>query len=73
MDGSNDPDEEALDAYSRIVSSVAERLIPAVASLRVSRSMGGWSAGGAGSAVAFAPVTIADGPDRRLSLTTTRS
>ena len=49
------PEAEALDAYSRVVSSVAERLIPSVASLRVSRSLGGWSAGGAGSAVAFAP------------------
>jgi len=51
-----DPDDaEVLDAYSRAVSSVAERLIPSVASLRVTRQMGGWSAGGAGSAVAFTP------------------
>jgi S1-C subfamily serine protease len=48
-------DSEVLDAYSRAVSSVAERLIPSVASLRVTRQMGGWSAGGAGSAVAFTP------------------
>ena len=54
-DSSGALEAEALDAYSRVVSSVAERLIPSVASLRVSRSMGGWSAGGAGSAVAFAP------------------
>src|SRR5213593_3789137 len=47
---------EALDAYSRVVSSVAERLIPSVASLRVTRSVSGWgTAGGAGSAVAFTP------------------
>src|SRR6266540_2382592 len=46
-------DQEALDAYSRAVSSVAERLIPSIASLRVSRGMSGW--GGAGSAVAFTP------------------
>src|SRR5439155_19934109 len=47
---------EALDAYSQIVSSVAERLIPSVASLRVTRTVGGWgSAVGAGSAVAFTP------------------
>ena len=47
---------EALDAYSQIVTSVAERLIPSVASLRVTRSVGGWgSAAGAGSAVAFTP------------------
>ncbi|MFI5292380.1 MAG: S1C family serine protease, partial [Candidatus Limnocylindrales bacterium] len=54
-DSSGASEAEALDAYSRIVSSVAERLMPAVASLRVNRAMGGWSAGGAGSAVAFAP------------------
>jgi S1-C subfamily serine protease len=51
-----DADEtEVLDAYSRAVSAVAERLIPSVASLRITRQMGGWSAGGAGSAVAFTP------------------
>jgi S1-C subfamily serine protease len=54
-DSSGALEAEALDAYSRVVSSVAERLIPSVASLRVSRSMGRWSASGAGSAVAFAP------------------
>jgi S1-C subfamily serine protease len=43
--------DEALDAYSRTVSSVAERVIPSVASLRVERRMGG----GSGSAVAIAP------------------
>jgi S1-C subfamily serine protease len=48
-------DTEVLDAYSRAVSSVAERLIPSVASLRVPRSVGGWSSAGAGSAVAFTP------------------
>src|SRR5437879_11758798 len=43
---------EALDAYSQIVSSVAERLIPSVASLRVTRTVGGGgSADGAASAV----------------------
>jgi S1-C subfamily serine protease len=52
-DETEDQDLEALDAYSRAVSSVAERVIPSVASLRVSRSMSGW--GGAGSAVAFTP------------------
>ncbi len=62
---------EVLDAYSRAVSSVAERLIPSVASVRVSRTVGGWRAGGAGSAVAFTPdgflVTsahVVDGTDR---------
>ncbi len=51
-----DPDDsEVLDAYSRAVSSVAASLIPSVASLRVTRRMGGWQAGGSGSAVAFTP------------------
>jgi S1-C subfamily serine protease len=48
---------EALDAYSRVVVSVAERLAPSVANLRVTRrSRGGgqWPAG-AGSAVALTP------------------
>jgi len=49
-------DDAALDAYSRAVSTAAERLIPSVASLRVTRQMGNWSAGGAGSAVAIEPV-----------------
>ncbi len=52
------PDEDdiaILDAYSAAVSSVAQALMPSVASLRVSRSMGGWSADGSGSAVAFTP------------------
>ena len=46
-------DDAALDAYSLAVSTAAERLIPSVASLRVS-SNGGWG-GGAGSAVVFTP------------------
>lgn len=49
-------DSEVLDAYSAAVSSAAERLIPSVASLRVSRQMGGWTAAGSGSAVAIEPV-----------------
>ena len=53
VDAEATPDDEALDAYSRAVSSVAERLIPSVASLRV-RASNGWG-GGAGSAVAFTP------------------
>jgi S1-C subfamily serine protease len=44
-------EDEALDAYSRVVSAVAERLIPSVASLRIDRPMGG----GAGSGVAVTP------------------
>src|SRR5579859_811030 len=43
---------EALDAYSQVVSSVAERVLPSVASLRIGRS-GRW--GGAGSAVVITP------------------
>ena len=53
-DGTGDlrnPDEaEALDAYSRVVTSVAERLTPSVASLRVTRRVpGGRRPEGAGS------------------------
>jgi S1-C subfamily serine protease len=43
---------EALDAYSQTVSSVAERVLPSVASLRIGRN-GRW--GGAGSAVVITP------------------
>jgi S1-C subfamily serine protease len=49
-------DAEALDAYSVAVSTAAERLIPSIASLRVSRQIGGWAAAGSGSAVAIEPV-----------------
>ena len=45
-------DTDELDAYSRTVSGVAERLIPSVASLRVGRSAGR-SAQGSGSGVAI--------------------
>src|SRR5918996_6401605 len=49
-------DEEALDAYSRAVTSVAERLSPSVASLRVSRRVrGGRMLDGGGSAVVITP------------------
>jgi serine protease Do len=52
-----DPSEaEALDAYSRAVVAVAERLAPSVASLRVMRRVrGGRMPAGAGSAVALTP------------------
>jgi S1-C subfamily serine protease len=53
--GPDEDDSAVLDAYSAAVSAVAEALIPSVASLRVSRQMGSWSAGGAGSGVAFTP------------------
>jgi serine protease Do len=49
-------DAEALDAYSRAVVAVAERLTPSVASLRVTqRGRGGQVPAGAGSAVALTP------------------
>jgi len=49
-------EEEALDAYSRAVTWVAERLTPSVASLRVMRrSRSGQVPIGAGSAVALTP------------------
>src|SRR4051794_30096500 len=55
LPGIDDDDTEVLDAYSHAVSSVAERLIPSVASIRITRSGAGWSGGGSGSAVAFTP------------------
>jgi len=48
-------EREALDAYSEVVTAVAERLLPSVASLRVQRSFRGRPADGAGSAVAITP------------------
>src|SRR5512133_1375483 len=51
-------DDEALDAYSRAVIAVAERLTPSVANLRVSRRVrGGRQLAGGGGAV----VSTADG------------
>jgi S1-C subfamily serine protease len=48
--------EEPLDAYSRVVTSVAERLAPSVASLRVTRRVrGGRRAEGAGSGFVITP------------------
>jgi serine protease Do len=50
------PDDEALDAYSRAVTTVAERLSPSVGSLRVSRRVrGGRRLDGAGSSVVITP------------------
>jgi serine protease Do len=49
-------DAEALDAYSRVVTSVARDLAPSVANLRVTRRIrGGRTAVGGGSAVVIAP------------------
>jgi serine protease Do len=56
-DGSTElPDAEALDAYSRIVTAVADRLSASVANLRVSRRVrGGRLLDGGGSAVVITP------------------
>ncbi len=51
----SDPGDEALDAYSTVVTSVAERLIPSVASLRVRQRVRGAGVDGAGSAVVITP------------------
>jgi S1-C subfamily serine protease len=49
-------EQEALDAYSSLVSSVAQTLIPSVGSLRVYRRVrGGRRAEGAGSGIAISP------------------
>ena len=49
-------EDQALDAYSRVVVDVAERLAPSVANLRVMRrTRGGQMPAGAGSAVALTP------------------
>jgi len=45
-------EEEALDAYSTIVTAVAERVLPSVASLRIGR---GGRGGAAGSGVVITP------------------
>ncbi|MBP1705717.1 MAG: hypothetical protein H6Q36_1456, partial [Chloroflexi bacterium] len=47
-------DEEALDAYSRVVTAVAARILPSVASIRLVRRSGPGPAG-SGSAVVLAP------------------
>jgi S1-C subfamily serine protease len=55
-DGDTPTDREALDAYSTVVTTVAERLIPSVASLRVAHQVpGGRRADGGGSAVVITP------------------
>src|SRR5437867_3497750 len=51
-----DPTDEALDAYSKVVSGVARRLAPSVANLRVARKVrGGRTFEGAGSGVVITP------------------
>jgi S1-C subfamily serine protease len=49
------PEPEALDAYSKVVTAVAERLTPSVASLRVRRRVGGRQVEGTGSGVVLSP------------------
>src|SRR5438094_482756 len=46
-------EQQALDAYSAIVTTVAEKVLPSVASLRIGR--GGRGFGGAGSGVVITP------------------
>src|ERR687883_947633 len=54
--GDDARDDEALDAYSRIVTTVAERLAPSVANLRVTRrTRRGAVPAGAGSGVVLTP------------------
>src|SRR5205823_13920626 len=68
------PDEDALDAYSRVVSSVAERVAPSVANLRVSRrTRGGRFVDGGGSGFVITPdgfmltsAHVADGARRTI-------
>jgi S1-C subfamily serine protease len=56
MPPSESSDDEALDAYSRAVTTVAERLSPSVANLRVSRRVrGGRILDGGGSGVVITP------------------
>src|ERR671915_527858 len=56
IDAQRIADRDALDAYSRAVTSVADKLAPSVASLRVShRVRGGRRLDGAGSAVVITP------------------
>ncbi|MGH3036477.1 MAG: S1C family serine protease, partial [Gaiellaceae bacterium] len=70
-------DEEALDAYSRAVVTVAERLSPSVANLRVSRRVrGGRLATGGGSGVVITPdgfmltsAHVVAGTDRKVEAT----
>src|SRR5437660_126910 len=60
-------DAEALDAYSLTVTSVAELLIPSVASLKVSRRIrGGRSAEGAGAGICLGLAVPINATTRRI-------
>jgi S1-C subfamily serine protease len=50
-----DNEQEALDAYSTLVTTVAERVLPSVASIQVQRWQQNRPGGGSGSAVAITP------------------
>src|SRR6266487_1862077 len=53
--GAQPEQETPLDAYSRVVTEVAERLAPSVANLRVSRRFRGRRIDGGGSGVVITP------------------
>jgi S1-C subfamily serine protease len=53
--GARENDQEALDAYSRVIVTVAESLGPAVVNLRADPSEGGRRAAGSGSGFLFTP------------------
>jgi serine protease Do len=53
--GPQPADEAPLDAYSRVVTEVADRLAPSVANLRVSRRIRGRRVDGGGSGVVITP------------------
>jgi len=55
VDPQRDASDEALDAYSLVVTAVAERLRPSVVSLSVLVRLPGGEAGAAGSAVVLSP------------------
>ncbi|MBI4259900.1 MAG: trypsin-like peptidase domain-containing protein [Actinobacteria bacterium] len=71
-DGRGPSDDEALDAYSRVVTRVAEQLAPSVANLRVTRPVPyGGRVDGGGSGVVITPdgflltsAHVVDGTDR---------
>jgi S1-C subfamily serine protease len=54
-DGTDRTEDEALDAYSRVITRVAEELSPSVANLRVSRRARWYEGDGGGSGVVITP------------------